>query len=72
MIKIRASAEFITDLFSPCKLVRQCIQGLPKDVKLVHVSMDDNNAILFLYEDGKMETTDILLEYISPVVIYEH
>lgn len=67
MIKVRITAEAVTDLFTPgvCNIL-ECVKGLPRDVKLVHVQFEDD-IVLYLFEDGKMDTTDILIKYTCPI-----
>ena len=63
MIKLRISTEALTDLFTPGVLTpHKCVHGLPRNVNLVDISLEDQTAILS-FDDGKEQVTEIRVTY---------
>ncbi len=67
MIKITVSSELITDLFTPGICPRhKCVDGLPKDAKLVDIKHNlPTDTIVYYFDDNKQEVTETVITFES-------
>lgn len=55
------------DLYTPgmCGM-HECVEGLPKDVTLMHIYFDKKtNTVTYFFDDEKVEVNTITLTYVS-------
>lgn len=63
MIKLKISPEAMTDLFTPGVLTpHKCVHGLPRNVNLVDVSLE-NQTVVLSFDDGKEQVTETRVTY---------
>jgi hypothetical protein len=65
MVLLRASTEFLADLFTPGVFSPAVVtKGLPEGCNLVNVEIDKETGIATLYyDDGKEEETVVKVQY---------
>lgn len=64
MLRLKITHEAVEDLYRESTIARKCTKGLPPNAKLLHVTMDANNMVIYTFDDGKEEIVDITLEYV--------
>ncbi len=58
MIKIKISGEALTDIaFNERMMPSKCINGIDNNYPLIDVEMEDDNILVFSYDDGKEDIT---------------
>ena len=63
MIKLKISPEALIDLFTPGVLTpHKCVKGLPRNVNLVDIGLEDQTIVL-CFDDGKEQVTETRVTY---------
>ena len=66
MILVKASAEYLTDMFTPGVFnPARCVSGLPKGATLVNVTMatDGTDIVTFVFDDGTEKLTEASIKF---------
>jgi len=72
MVRLRVTREFIIDTLTPgmIKGPIELIEGLPKDIDLIDVSMKDG-IVQYDFDDGNEEITPVMISWSRPEDIKE-